>query len=303
MVNQVFESTSMLDQGFIFGNQPGNSRNTVPSAPPEVVDSPESPPLQDDTEGNQVNIFDQALYMAQLSQSFFEQHNTNAENISQVILQRLHYLDQTVASLQKQSTIYEQQISELQQNNAILANYKHQIFELQQKNIILETDFNQHSQYGRRECIEVSGVPTTITQDILEETMITMFQRMGVQNICSYDIVACHRIKKKLPNEQFPRVIIRFMNRKRAWECFALRKNLQQQTQYYYPDTYIHNSLCHRYTKIHQKCYQMKAEGEIEHFWIYNSEIYIKRTRNSQQEKILHISQLNNNNNNINPNT
>ena len=47
---------------------------------------------------------------------------------------------------------------------------------------IIETERNMHrlEQYSRRECIEIAGVPSSITNDLLEEHVILIFEKLGV---------------------------------------------------------------------------------------------------------------------------
>ena len=47
---------------------------------------------------------------------------------------------------------------------------------------IIEMQRNMHrlEQYSRRECIEIAGVPSSITNDILEEHVILIFEKLGV---------------------------------------------------------------------------------------------------------------------------
>ena len=65
----------------------------------------------------------------------------------------------------------------------------------------LEREQNKHLQYNRRNCIEISGIPSTIDQGNLEEEVIKIYDEAGVKvhnrKLSNFDIQGCHRIGKK----------------------------------------------------------------------------------------------------------
>ena len=69
--------------------------------------------------------------------------------------------------------------------------------ELETKIEKLERDFNQLAQYNRRESIEITGLPDSILQKDLENVCINLLRRIGVNNLESFEISACHRLKTK----------------------------------------------------------------------------------------------------------
>ena len=62
-------------------------------------------------------------------------------------------------------------------------------------------------QYSRCECIEVVGIPSSITKELLEEHVLQIFGKLGVV-LETMDTVACHRLGKR------NRVIVKLLNRK-----------------------------------------------------------------------------------------
>ena len=60
---------------------------------------------------------------------------------------------------------------------------------------VIEMERNTHrlEQYSRLERIEIAGVPNTITNDLPEEHVILIFEKLGVI-MGPMDIVACHRL-------------------------------------------------------------------------------------------------------------
>ena len=58
---------------------------------------------------------------------------------------------------------------------------------------VIEMERNMHrmEQYSRRECIKIIGIPRSITNDLLEEHVLLIFEKLGVV-LETMDIVACH---------------------------------------------------------------------------------------------------------------
>ena len=74
---------------------------------------------------------------------------------------------------------------------------------------LIEMERNMHrlEQYSRRECIEIAGIPSSITNNLLEEHVLLIFEKFDVV-LEAMDIVACHRLGKT------NRVIVKLLNRK-----------------------------------------------------------------------------------------
>lgn len=73
--------------------------------------------------------------------------------------------------------------------------------------------------YSRRECIESAGIPSSITNDLLEEHVLLIFEKLAVL-LGAMDIVACHRLEKA------NRVIVKLLNRKDAQYIFEEKYKL-----------------------------------------------------------------------------
>ena len=86
----------------------------------------------------------------------------------------------------------------------------------------LQVNMCQMQQYSRRENIEIIGVPDSITLVNLEKTVIEVLHKIDI-DVTSYDIAACHRLKKK-KNATSANVIVRFINRKKAIDCMKKQK-------------------------------------------------------------------------------
>ena len=76
---------------------------------------------------------------------------------------------------------------------------------LENKVISLKPSQNISEQYGRRNNVEISGIPDSVEQN-------SVFSNIGVA-VMSNDIEACHKIRKNRNNEK-KKTFVRFTNRK-----------------------------------------------------------------------------------------
>ena len=69
------------------------------------------------------------------------------------------------------------------------------IINLEKKVISLEENSNSLVQYGRRNNLEITGIPDDVDDQKLEEKVIQMLDKIDV-NVSSKNVEACHRIGK-----------------------------------------------------------------------------------------------------------
>ena len=75
----------------------------------------------------------------------------------------------------------------------------------------MERNMHRLEQYSRRKCTKIAGVPSRITNDLLEEHVYLIFEKLGVV-MEPMDIVACHRLGET------GRVIIKLQNRGKSFK-------------------------------------------------------------------------------------
>ena len=63
---------------------------------------------------------------------------------------------------------------------------------LEKKVKILEIQISKDEQYNRRNCVEFSGIPDTVNDDNLEDTIIEACKDINI-DVSETDIEACHR--------------------------------------------------------------------------------------------------------------
>ena len=155
-----------------------------------------------------------------------------------------------------------------------------------------ENDINLLNQYSRRENIEISGIPSEIQNNNLEKYVIDLLRNIGVHGLTSYEISACHCLKKSRSSQKQANVIVRFINRKRAYESldkFHYTKNK-------YPNDYrkisIFENLCPTFKKIFNKSRKLMFNGKIKNTWSYKGLIFIQKNNSLFPTKLTHFHDL-----------
>ena len=64
------------------------------------------------------------------------------------------------------------------------------------QNCILERKCVANDHYSRQECLEISGIPDSISNKDLEETVLKILSETGV-TVNSEDIEVCHRLNQE----------------------------------------------------------------------------------------------------------
>ena len=195
----------------------------------------------------------------------------------------------------------------LQQNREIFDNFNELVFnnrslkrEIDQLNIEkdklydsmydIEIKVNRNNQYSRRENLEITNLPENIPQSQLEPTIIKILRSMKI-NICSYDIVAVHRIGKR--NQYSRNTIIRFVNRKNVFKIFRRRRQFENEAKKLgYTNVGIIENLSPENKRIFNKCYRLKKMDQIKYVGTYNGFVNIQVKENDEFLLIDHFDDI-----------
>ena len=144
----------------------------------------------------------------------------------------------------------------------------------------LEKAVYSQQQYSHRECLEITGIPNNIKDDLLEEKTLEIFELIDVK-IKSDDVQACHRLKGN-------RSIIKLSNRKDVAKILKNKKNLKEadKSSLGFSDgvqIYINESLCGYFKGLWSKCKLLYTEKEILGFWTRNGTRRIKCLINDEE--------------------
>ena len=133
-------------------------------------------------------------------------------------------------------------VLELQKEKNLLIKQKENVSDIQTRLCELERSHFLYLQYGRRESVEITGIPKEVPQEDLEQEVIKIYKEAKVsvhgKELSNFDISACHRIGKR------DVTIVRFTNRKFAMEGLYKGKNLKGTKLYGSSPIYINNSFC-----------------------------------------------------------
>ena len=172
-------------------------------------------------------------------------------------------------------------IKNLQYENKCL---KTKVTVLENKIIHLEIQ-NNVDQYIRRNNVEISGIPQSVSDNQQEEKVVDILKAINV-NITSNEIEACHRLMKKKKN-----VIFRVINRK---HCLWNKKKLKSIDKNVIGIPNVNLFISENLTPVNSKfvfnCLKLKTEGEIEKCYIMNGIVHI--AKNNKLMKIYHLKDL-----------
>ena len=171
-------------------------------------------------------------------------------------------------------------------NNEILD----QVCQLNQKFnqlVDMERQCWANTQYSRRECLEVVGIPDSVQNNELEDKVLPIFKKIGSE-VSPRDTEACHRLKKD--ND---RVILKFSRRKDCEQMMSVKKDLKhlKMQEVGLPGNrsiFINTSLCSCYRMLWSKCKRLHDLGKISNFYISSGTIKVKISENRNPISITH---------------
>ena len=136
-------------------------------------------------------------------------------NLEKKLLSRFDGLDKEILNLE------DIVIKELQLENQCL---RKKVSDLQKKIYSAEENINLLEQYIRQNNIEITGIPESVENEKLEETVIEVLNKIDI-NVSNNDIEACHCLGKQKNKPR--KTIIRFVNSKFAKKALLNRKGLK----------------------------------------------------------------------------
>ena len=157
--------------------------------------------------------------------------------------------------------------------------------------VALETQCWENRQYSRLECLEITGVTDSISNDDLEETTIKNFDKLDVATDPS-NIENRRWLKSNGPKK----VIIKFAKRK---DANPIRKNKNKLKGMNLCSiginipVFINDSPCSYYKMLWQKCKKLWSNKYIHAFWMSNGILRLKLTASGRVHVITHSQDLN----------
>ena len=157
----------------------------------------------------------------------------------------------------------------------------------------LEKDLSRLDQYGRRENVEIQGIPADVSDQELEGEVLKILHCLGLTRISHFAIVACHRIGRKDRNGS-RNTIIRFLNRKDATATLMSKSKVYLCKNLGYDNLKLLENLCPAYRSIFDELVELKKEGSIQKVWSFNGQISYTVSDGGQEKtkKVHHESDL-----------
>ena len=166
---------------------------------------------------------------------------------------------------------------------------------LDEKIIALESRHNMLEQYGRRNNLEITGIPDSVSQKDLENKVVNILSAIGV-NVSKDDFEDCHRLGKSRNNSK--KTIARFTNRKVVKDALYKRKNLKNidkaTLEMQNAKLFLNENLSDENNKIAFLCRKLKREGIITSTNTANGIVRLScnSIHNGRTQKVTHISYL-----------
>ena len=157
---------------------------------------------------------------------------------------------------------------------------------LNERLIALERQCWANAQYSRRECLEITVIPSSVSDTDLEQVLCKAITKTGV-DITADDIEDCHRVGNK------GQTIIKFGKRKLSRQVLSVRKDLNKVKMSDIDATgqstlYINQSLCPYYRMLWSKTKTLYKKGKIDSFYLSNGNIKIRLQENARPITISH---------------
>ena len=167
---------------------------------------------------------------------------------------------------------------------------------LENKVVTLEQNLNSLGQYGRRNNLVLSGIPESIPDNQLENTVSSILLDIGV-SIQSEEIEACLRFGKTDRKTKSKKTIIGFVNRKHCKKALLNKKklnNINNNKFNFNAETklYINENLTPMNKSIAFNCRKLKRSNIIHACYTREGIVHIKQEESSKPFKIFHISML-----------
>ena len=146
-----------------------------------------------------------------------------------------------------------------------------------------------NSQYSRRECLEVVGIPESLVDEELDDKVSEVFNMIDA-DVDKDNFEACHRLKKG-------RVIVKFKSRKDTQRVLSKRKHLKDADvqRLNFPEgtkLYINESLCGYYRGLWGKCKILWKKGYLFSFWTTNGTVNVRENDHGKIYRLTHDDDL-----------
>ena len=187
---------------------------------------------------------------------------TELINDSKEFREKLSISDSKFDELKKKNEVLKSKLSVAEKiSPTLFTNYKN----INEKVIEMERNMYRTEQYSRRECIEIVGIPSNITNDLLKENVLLILEKLGVV-LETMNIIGCHRLGKT------NRVIVKILKPKDSQYSLEKKHKLRNIALYNHDESensnsrkiFINQSFCPYYRGLYGLVKDLSNEGLID---------------------------------------
>ena len=177
----------------------------------------------------------------------------NKTQLIELFLKSQEHTKGIINSLTKEMKNLNANFKKLESDVAVIKNANNILY----KQIVsVERQCWKNAQYSRRECVDVVGLPSSIADDQLENTVCRVLLDIGA-NITNEKRESCHRL-----NKNTDRTIVKFSRRKNCDQVMRVKGELNKlkPANLDLPvgtKLYINESLCPYYRRLWNQCKQL----------------------------------------------
>ena len=207
------------------------------------------------------------------------------EELANIVLDYQHKFDNSLGSINAELLELKTKFTKMESDLTISRNVN---VKLMERLVVTERKCWANEQYSRRECLEISGIPESVSDNALEDKIQGVLRGIDAE-VDTENIESCHRLKGKGSKG---RVILKLSKRKDAEKIKLNKKKLKNIDHRKIglssgTKVFINESLCGYYKLLWSKCKKLFLEKKIASFWVTNGTVKIKLL-NDQVRSITH---------------
>ena len=207
------------------------------------------------------------------------------EELANIVLDYQHKFDNSLGSINAELLELKTKFTKMESDLTISRNVNVRLME---RLLVTERKCWANEQYSRRECLEISGIPESVSDNALEDKIQGVLCAIDAE-VETKNIESCHRLKGKGSKG---RVILKLSQRKDAEKIKSNKKklkNIDHRKIWFSSGTkvFINESLYGYYKLLWSKCKKIFLEKKIALFWVTNGTVKLKLL-NVQVRSITH---------------
>ena len=207
-------------------------------------------------------------------------------------MRKLTHIEHTISGIVRTTDVINTESGRFKKK---LTRLKQQNEEIHDNLYEMEKEVSKMDQHARRENMEILGLPTSVCDEQLPSKVHELLKNIGVNNIQPDHITHCQRIKSS-HRYVYPRVLVRFSDRKYAIQSMKKRRKLPYigERMGFGEALQFTDNLCPLYQEIYEKCQDLEETGDIRKVWTYKGIINYILTDNADElpTKVFHLHDL-----------